>query len=155
MCRLHKVRPYHRSSFFVSSPGRSVTQARRLYESRTANSVKATDPRNGAVNRDVNCRHCAKVPSRHHGALPSLEALLISNVLFESWLQGHSSILGQRMAHLAEHSSVFRPAPQRQELTGLVCFLRRRPSVVSHCVLSCRIWITVDLRSNGENATLI
>jgi len=38
-----------------------------------------------------------KVPSRHHGALPSLAALLISNVLFESWLQGHSAILGQRM----------------------------------------------------------
>ena len=27
------------------------------------------------------------------------------------------------------------PVPQRQELTRLVCFLRRRPSVVSHCVL--------------------
>jgi len=47
-------------SRFVPSPGRSVTRARGLYVSRLANSVKATDPKYGAVHKDVHCRHCAK-----------------------------------------------------------------------------------------------
>jgi len=36
-----RVLPFFRFPFSVPSPGRSVTQARRLYESRLANSVKA------------------------------------------------------------------------------------------------------------------
>ena len=60
---------------------------------------------------DGTYRHHCALPSRHlaiHGdALISnilvrvLAALLTPNVLFESWLQGHSSILGQRS--LLEH----------------------------------------------------
>jgi len=45
-----------------SSPGRSVTRARRLYESRLANSVKATDPRGRTVHMKWESRETRPQP---------------------------------------------------------------------------------------------
>ena len=50
-----------RLTFSVPSPGRSVTQARRLYESRLAN-FRVSDPRYGVANKDVSYRQPSQGP---------------------------------------------------------------------------------------------
>ena len=66
-----------RSPFPDPSPGRSVTQARRLYVSSLAN-FRVSDPRYGAVHKDVHCRHCAKDGAFGGHPAPPLRAYTVS-----------------------------------------------------------------------------
>jgi hypothetical protein len=61
----------------VPSPGRSVTRARRLYVSRLAN-FRVSDPKYGAANKDVSCRHCAKDGAFGGNPAPPLGAYTVS-----------------------------------------------------------------------------
>ena len=98
---LHFSFPVPRSSFPVPSPGRSMTRARGLYVSSLAN-FRVSDPKHGAS---------PKVPSRH------------------PWLQGHSSILGQRMGDAAI-------APWTAHMAGTPLPRERAYTVSLLCVVS-------------------
>jgi len=61
----------------VPSWGRSVTRARRLYVSRIAN-FRVSDPRYGAANKDVSCRHSAMDGAYVGNPAPTLGAYTVS-----------------------------------------------------------------------------
>ncbi len=80
-----------RLTFSVPSQGRSVTQARRLYESRLAN-FRVSDPRYGVANKDVSYRHCAKDGAFGGHPAPSLRTYTVSLVCVVSTERGVTQV---------------------------------------------------------------